>query len=366
MVAIRHHFRPLRLVYAEVVNVPFRVLLAGVLAMPALAQTEQELQKLLPPDARIIEVANLTVSTRKPRALVLWMRNPNRVVRHEGIYCGDYVYGDYWKGPARLSLVDPAEPKLINTVEIHSDFEKEFAIPFLVPNGYYHVPHPNAKQEGTPRILYLRDLTGERVIGQFALFQYPFSCGNVDTSVFGYSPATDEAMQYQVETLEGKHRPDLSTWVPRIFATEPIHPGYWRFTWEAGHGDWFWNHEEVSFDQKRQLFVRRLNRQPYPGFGEASCDLETKKLSRLLESFKPLFESSFSDSQIQDLEQWLKTRPPGKDQLATPLDTAYKGKATSVTILVKKYTESEIGIWIVADREVAAELQKKIDEVTRQ
>jgi len=172
-------------------------------------------------------------------------------------------------------------------------------------------------------------------------------------------------MQYQVETLEGKHRPYLSTWVPQIFAAEPIRPGYWQFTWEAGHGDDFWNHEEVSFDQKRQLFVRTLNREPYPGVGEVSCDLEAKKLSRLLESFKPLFDSGFTDSRLQDLERWLKTRPPSNALLATPLDTAYNGKATFVTILVRKYTEGEIGIWIITDREVAAELQKKIDEVLR-
>ena len=114
MVCIRHDFNLSRLVYPEVVNIRFGVLLVGVLAMSALAQTEQALQKLLPPDARIIEVANLAVAGHRPRALVLWMRNPKRVVRQGSMYCGDYVYGDYWTGPTRLSLIDSALPKLIN------------------------------------------------------------------------------------------------------------------------------------------------------------------------------------------------------------------------------------------------------------
>jgi len=351
------------------VNVLLAVPLACSLAMSALAQTEQRLQKLLPPDARIIEVANLTVATHKPRALVLWMRHPNQVVRQGDMYCGDYVYGDYWTGPTRLSLVDLGGPRLINTVEIHGESdgpdgqEDIFRIPFFVPTGYYQVPRPNAKKEGVPRILYLRDLTGERVASQFVLFEYA-SCGNGVASVFGYSPRTDVAVQYQVETLEGKHKADLS--VLQIFGTKPIRPGYWRFTWEAGHGDWFWNHEEVSFDPRRQLFVRRLNRTPYPGFGEASCDLNTKKLPTLLDSFKPLFESGFTDSQIQDLERQAETRLPSENLLATPLNTAYNGKDTYLEILMKKYSDDEIGLWIVTDREVAAELQKKMDEVLRQ
>ena len=92
--------------------------------------------------------------------------------------------------------------------------------------------------------------------------------------MLGYSAQSDKAVQYQAETIEGNHRPVLSTWVSEIFTMKPIRPGHWSFTWEEGHGDFFWNHVEVSFDRSRQVFVERLKRTPYPGFGEASCDLD--------------------------------------------------------------------------------------------
>jgi hypothetical protein len=258
------------------------------------------------------------------------MLNPRRVVSQASLTCPDYVYGDYWEGPTRLSLVDRADRAPINTIEIHQDLDEpdvqkdSFRIPFSVPSGYYDVPHPSANK-GAPRILLMRDLTGEGLTGQFVLFEH-IACGIVNTSVFGYNPTADKAVQYQIETLEGKHKPTLSTWVPQIFATPPTRSGYWRFTWEAGHGDWFWNHEEVSFDRGRQLFVRSLNQEPYPGFGEASCDLDTKKLASLLKSLKPLVEGGFTDSQIQDLERLAETRPPSGTLLATPINATYKGK----------------------------------------
>ena len=149
-------------------------------ALAAQNSSPDVIQKLLPPDAKIIETLDLSSVAGKPRVLVLWMLNPKAVVRqvNQPYFCTDSVYGDYWSGPARLSLVDGAGPKLINTVEIQGsdNEEKNFQLPFLVANYPYHVPRPNAKKEGVPKILLLRDLTGEGMAGQFALFEY-VHCG---------------------------------------------------------------------------------------------------------------------------------------------------------------------------------------------
>src|SRR5262245_30522792 len=151
-------------------------LLAATLG--AQSPTPAAIQKLLPLDAKIVETADLTESSGKPRALVLWMRHPERVVRQEAMGCVDWVYGDHWYGPTRVSLVDLSKPKLINTVEIRGlyagtdDKERSFPVPFFVSNSFYYVPLANAKKEGQPMILYLRDLTGEGVAGQFVLFEY--------------------------------------------------------------------------------------------------------------------------------------------------------------------------------------------------
>ena len=224
------------------------------------------LQKLLPPDAKVIETANLKLGPGKSRALILWMRHPERVVRQDAGYCGDDVYGDYWLGPTRLSLVDLAKSTLVNTVEVHPSYEHpddRFQIPFFVSNSLYYVPRPNVKKEGQPAILKLQDLTGEGVLGQFVLFDFA-ACGIVSTSVFGYNLRSERVVQYPIEIVAGNEKPRTVVWVWQIFSRKPIRPGYWDFTWGPGHGAEELIHEQVSFDRERQLFLDKQEITPYP------------------------------------------------------------------------------------------------------
>jgi len=231
------------------------------------------IQRLLPPDALIIEVADLGAAVGKPRQLVLWMQHPEKILReidHPGeSYCGDSVYGDHLYGPTRLSVIDAGKHELLNTLEIPDFFEhpgdgNSFPTPFFVPNDFYNVPNPNSKNEGTPKILNLRDLTGEGYAGQFVLFEYEF-CGIPLTSVLGYSRVSDKAVQYQVEVLAGDDRPSFDTWVATIFGRRPVSPGHWDFTWDPGHGADRKIHEHVSFDPMGQLFLDQQEITPYPG-----------------------------------------------------------------------------------------------------
>jgi len=228
------------------------------------------IQTLLPAGAMIIETADLTDAAGKPRELVLWMQHPDKILReidHPGeSYCGDSVYGDHWYGPARLSLIDSERHKILNTLEIPDYFEhpgdgRSFPIPFFVSNAFYSVPSPNSKNEGTPKILNLRDLTGEGYAGHFVLFEYEF-CGTALTSVFGYSRVYDRAVQYQVEVRGSDDSLNFDTWVATIFARPPVSPGHWDFTWEPGHDANRKLHEQVSFDPVGQLFVDRQEIMP--------------------------------------------------------------------------------------------------------
>src|SRR5579862_2527335 len=137
-------------------------------SLPARNLPSATIQKLLPPDAKIIETANLKGIGGKRRELVLWMRSPEKELRDPefGGFCGDSVYGDNWVGPTRLSLVDLAKTKLLNTINIVGpaygrDAEDSFRLPFFVSNDYYTVPHVDAKKEGIPKLLDMRDLTGD-------------------------------------------------------------------------------------------------------------------------------------------------------------------------------------------------------------
>jgi hypothetical protein len=231
--------------------------------LPAQNQPSPGLQSLLAPDAVLIETADLSAAAGRPRELVLWMQSPEKILRdvdHPGeSYCGDSVYGDHWYGPTRLSLVDPAKGKVLNTIEVPDFFEhpgdgQSFPIPFFVPNDFYDVPNPNSRKEGRPKILNLRDLTGEGYPGQFVLFEYEF-CGIPLTSVLGYSRTSDKAVQYQVEVLRSNAAPSRETWVAAIFGRPTVSRGHWDFTWEPGHGANRKIHEQVSFDPVSQLFV---------------------------------------------------------------------------------------------------------------
>ncbi len=145
------------------------------------------------------------------------MVHPRKVVRQESGDggCSDWVYGDYWHGPARLSLLDLEKKRIVNTIEIRGMYEgsqepdHSFPIPFLVPRGSYFVPRVNQNKEGTPKILNLRDLTGEGVAGQFVLFEYE-ACSISLTTVLGYSGKSDRAVQYGVEMINEDGKPGSS------------------------------------------------------------------------------------------------------------------------------------------------------------
>jgi len=242
--------------------------LAAVLAAQSTSSTL--IQGLLPPDAMTVEIADLRAVAGMERLLVLWMQSPKQEVRGpDAAYCGDAVYGDNWVGPTRLSLVDPVNRKLLNTIDIlgpafSRDAADSFRLPFWVGNYYYHVPQMNAKREGKPTILYLRDLTGEGVAAEFVLFMHG-ACGIAETGVFGYQKQSDRVVPYLVEVQDGSGRPKVEQWVSQIFARKPISPGHWDFTWEPGHGADSTIHEQVSFDKVRQLFLEKQKITPNPG-----------------------------------------------------------------------------------------------------
>ena len=98
-------------------------ILTGLLtsATSLAAQPESRFADLLPAGAQVIETE--TVKTAKSRTLVLWMQNPKRIVS-DGSGCVDGVYGDYWIGPAHLSLIDIKRGKLFNTIRVQGFYPR--------------------------------------------------------------------------------------------------------------------------------------------------------------------------------------------------------------------------------------------------
>jgi hypothetical protein len=322
---------------------------------PAQVVLKNRLSALLPPDAKIIETASLSVRGGKARTLVLWMSNPKRVVASWDS-AADLVYGDHWFGPTSLSLIDPTHRKLINTIRVHSpneapDDNGSYSVPFFASDGAYYVPHTDKDDKGRPLLLHLRDLTGEGIAGQFALFDYVAS-GISKGSVFGYSPTSDRAVQYPIELKEGKFAPLIQSSATQVFATKPIVPGYWKFTWEAGHGSWAWIDETVRFDMKRQLFAEKQTIRPYPGFGEVHCDIEIKSLPDLLTAIGRV---------VPDFDQ---TKMSGVRGL---IDTTRAGNLSATGVVVRFQGEQfPLQIeWLTSDaRRISIEFTAASDLVT--
>jgi hypothetical protein len=244
-------------------------LAAGRLAS-AQEAPDESFKALLPAGAEVIETADLSATVSKPRVMVLWMLNPKRenwprpTAVNDGC-CGDIIHGDFgvsWQGQTRLSLINPEEMKLINTIEVREgcitcgrDADR-FTLPLCVLD-----PFPRGRTSASGRVgkpnMNLADFTGEGLKVQFALYVFE-AYGIADTGVFGYEQRSDRVVQYPIE-LQSSEGPLKGLWVEQAFAREPTGPGYWKFSWEPGHGSPGRICEDVRFDRKRRLFVQKYD-----------------------------------------------------------------------------------------------------------
>lgn len=101
----------------------------------------------------------------------------------------------------------------------------------------------------------LKDLTGEGLRVQFVLLVFA-AFGIADTGALGYDPPSDHVVQYPIE-LQSPDGPTKGFWAEQVFAREPVRPGYWKFSWQPGHGAEGSICEYVTFDRARRLFVQK-------------------------------------------------------------------------------------------------------------
>jgi len=194
------------------------------------------LAQSFPQGAVIIEQRSLPSVAN--RALVLWMMNPQRgdpIPNDMPYTCSDQTRGDVYSGPTRVSLVNPQEGRIINTIEIHdpqSPDKDSFDLPYAIrPNFYYRVDAKDGTTAGKPTILNYRDLTGEGSATQFVLYDEPF-CMGLQTALVGYSQRQDRVIQYTVEVdfrspQKSWHLESL--WIDYAFSEEPAGPGHFQF-----------------------------------------------------------------------------------------------------------------------------------------
>jgi hypothetical protein len=189
----------------------------------------------LPAGAQIVEERALELTGGKKRSLVLWMLRPKKYPRgDEEIYtCPEETRGSFYRGPARVSLVDTAAARVVNTLKVLPDGEDEFDLPYRIHAGsYYHVEGVAVGREGRPTILRLKDFNGDGRAREFALYNAE-ACMGLGTALFGYSEKQDRVIQYPVSLsatdTQGKQATEVLDWVDYLFAKEPTAPGRWKY-----------------------------------------------------------------------------------------------------------------------------------------
>lgn len=225
----------------------------------------------LPAGAVVVEERALELRDGKKRALVLWMLRPKKYPRgpDETYTCPEETRGSFYRGPARVSLVDAAAGRVVNTLKVLQEYshgEDEFDLPYRIRAGYYHVPGVAGGREGRPAILRLRDFNGDGGAHEFALFD-ALACMGLETALFGYSEKQDRVIQYPVR-LESEYAGEKTTetlnWVDYLFTKEPAGRGLWRYEVDyRGRGGTLDSYE-VSYNAAAERFegtVRRVTGQ---------------------------------------------------------------------------------------------------------
>ena len=244
-----------------------RTALAAVIVLLALASAAQARRAPygLPAGAFVVEERRLELKGGKARALVLWMVRPKKNPFEGGdddIYsCPDETRGSYYSGPTRVSLVDTAARRVVNTVRVTQEYdgvEDEFDLPYSIRRGsrYYHVEGVPEGKAGRPEIMRLRDYNGDGEALEFALFDAE-ACMGLQTSLFGYSLKRDRVIQYplRVEETDGRAKGvRLRHWMDYLFAKEPVAPGRWKYEIDyRGRGGTLDRHE-MRYNPKLERF----------------------------------------------------------------------------------------------------------------
>jgi hypothetical protein len=221
----------------------------------------------LPKDAFIVEVKTLPKNAHRDRALVLWMLHPRKQQPLADLHvytCPEMTLGKgYFTGPTRVSLVDTAVAKVLNTIKLTSayDDKDEFDVPYrIAPEYYYHVSGPLHNGEGKPDLLHLRDYNGDGEALEAAFF-VAGACQGLLTTLIGYSKHQDKVMQYWIELVENGEK-EFERWVDYLFSEKPQRPGYWKYEIDYRGRGGNLNQYEVRYDPALERFYGTLKSVP--------------------------------------------------------------------------------------------------------
>lgn len=230
----------------------------------------------LPAGAVIVEARKLASAKHADRVLVLWMlspkKNPNGYEPDDIYSCPDQTRGSHYSGPTRVSLLNSATRKIINTVKIAEEPEEAgdtFDLPYAIRKGYYYRVETPVKRsvEAKPTIMWLKDYNGDGKALEFALFD-ALACMGLQTTLIGYSEKQDRVIQYPVslDVIEGsKHSNRVTPWADYLFSAKPRRPGYWKYEIDYRGRGGSLDKWEVRYNPVKERFEGKLTVVPGEG-----------------------------------------------------------------------------------------------------
>lgn len=230
-----------------------------------------QLKSPLPQGAVVLESRKLQLTNQKSRTLVIWMlspkKNPLNYSKDELYSCPDQTRGSHYSGPARVSLIETATGRIINTIKV-SSYDSEAGdtldLPYDIRRGYYYQVNVVSRRtgQGKPSIMKLLDYNGDRKALEFVLFDAP-ACMGLQTALIGYSEKQDKVIQYPVElnlNEQGKQSKWTTLWADYLFNTKPKRTGYWNFEVDYRGRGGSLDKWEVNYNVAEEKFEGTLTR----------------------------------------------------------------------------------------------------------
>lgn len=204
----------------------------------------------------IIEVVNVSPT----RSMYLTMLGKERHPRdRKEIYtCPEETRGHYFTGEVMVTLVNRKTKGLINTILIDTnDAENnKLDLPYRIKRGYYKVPKVDRYKEGRPIIMDLKDMNGDGLPHEFAIYN-ALACMGLDTTLIGYSKKQDKVIQYPIELKTAKGL-SKGFWADYLFGHEPNKKGVWKYQIDyRGRGGTL-DKYTFRYDRARETFLGEL------------------------------------------------------------------------------------------------------------
>lgn len=156
----------------------------------------------LPNTARIVEYKSLK-RLGYYRALILWIDEPYINFEDDELGCGSITWGiGYFSGDVYFSLIDIEKNKIINTVEVITEYG--LPIPFLFSSGnnigtgaYYTSKPLGYKGLKKVEVLSLYDMNGDGKPLEFCLYEQQ-GCAWTTKTMYAYNRETDSLYNYRI------------------------------------------------------------------------------------------------------------------------------------------------------------------------